>query len=169
MALTSSSTPSRPPRSTSTSSATQEHLDVLRGSVPRNLLLWCALEQICAEAGRRVSDPASIKKRLVPEPSQQRARRALDVVLLDPETAVERYFASEDVDTQRLIAHGADPELLCEGALFAALGENPSAEWKRRLVEEEQARRRGDAHGVVRGGRLQSIALRLWGRVSRPL
>ena len=34
----------------------REHLDALRGSVPRHLLLWCALEQLCEKTGRRKSN-----------------------------------------------------------------------------------------------------------------
>ncbi|HIV58089.1 MAG TPA: hypothetical protein H9902_09045 [Candidatus Stackebrandtia faecavium] len=34
----------------------REHLDTLRGSVPRHLLLWCALEQLCEKTGRRKSN-----------------------------------------------------------------------------------------------------------------
>ncbi|MCW4457993.1 DUF6357 family protein [Microbacterium sp. MPKO10] len=123
-------------------SISQNHLDALRSSVPRHLLLWCALEQLCEEASRRVSDPVSIKMQLVPKPSEEKARLVLDVVLLASEGEVERYFADEGASTRRLIAHGAGPDLLRQGKLFAARGESPDATWDWKLVEQEDARQR---------------------------
>ena len=120
----------------------QEHLDALRGSVPRHLVLWCALEQLCEQAGRRVNDPKSIKERRVPQPDQAQARHALDACLLGSHDDVEDYFLSANVDTRRLIAHGADPNLLRAGRLFAALGPNPTRTWNWRLVTQDDARRR---------------------------
>lgn len=120
-----------------------EHLDALRSDTSRQLLVWCALEQLCQQAGRRVKDAASIKVGLVPKPDQTAARRALDVVLLQSHADVEQYFAREGFSTRRLISHGAAPELLATGRLFAALGDSPSATANWRLIEQDEERRRG--------------------------
>ncbi len=121
---------------------TQAHLDVLRNDLPRHLILWCALEAMCEHAGR--GDKRG-------KPNKRRARQAIDVVLLGSPPEVEAYVAREEIPTRRLIAHGADPDLLEAGRLFQALGPEPGAAGKWALVWEHDADRDRARRGITLG------------------
>jgi hypothetical protein len=118
---------------------TQAHLDVIRNNLTRHLLLWCVIEQLCLAAGR---EPTTVK------PNENKAQRAIDIVLTSPEAEVEAYFVREQISTRTLIAHGAQPELLNAGKLFAALGESPNPTGNPNLVWEHDANRDRARRGV---------------------
>lgn len=133
---------------------TRAHLDVIRDDLARHLLLWCAIEQLCLTAGR---DGRTA------EPDGEQARRAIDIVLSGQEAEVEAYFAREGTSTRNLVAHGARPELLRAGKLFAALGDDPSPTGNQDLVWEDDANRDRARRGV-RLGPLDTALLRYTGR-----
>lgn len=118
---------------------TDEHLEVIRTNLARHLLLWCVLEQLCAQAG--------LKDRQG-KPNKKNARRAIDLVLLGPEGEVEEYFTHEQVPTRMLIAHGANAQKLEKGVLFAAFKEGLTATGNWDLVWEYEINRDRARRGV---------------------
>ena len=120
-------------------SITEAHLDVIRNDLRRHLLLWCALEQLCEQAGLRDRHA---------KPSKKKAERVIDIVLLGAESDIEEYFSHEQVPTRMLIAHGANPQKLEAGGLFAALDGEVTAEGNWDLVWEYEINRDRARRGV---------------------
>ena len=123
---------------------TEQHLDVLRASLARHLILWCVLAPLAEKAGTG-------DRRGTPDPKL--AAEAMDTVLFGSEQQVEAYVA-EGVRLgalQRLIAHGGDPTLIGEGRVFRALEGRVrvAADWK--LVREHRADEARAASGVHLG------------------
>lgn len=115
------------------------HLEVIRADLARHLLLWCVLEQLCERAGTGDRDG---------KPNKAKARAAIDCVLLGSELEIEKYFTHEQVPTRMLIAHGANPQKLEEGELFAALEGGVTAEGNWDLVWEYEINRDRARRGV---------------------
>ncbi|OLR91846.1 hypothetical protein BJP25_23700 [Actinokineospora bangkokensis] len=133
---------------------TVEQFDVLRGNLVRHLLLWRVLEDLCLAAGRSGGGAA---------PGTVAVQRAIGVVLGGSEDEVEAYFAREGVGWRQLIAHGARPELLNEGKLFAAFEAGARAIGDQDLVWEYDANRDRARRGVTLGP-LDTALLKYTGR-----
>ena len=123
---------------------TEQHLDVLRASLARHLILWCVLAPLAEKAG-------SGDRHGTPDPEV--AATAIDMVLFGSEQQVEAYVAESvrPYELQSLIAHGGDPALIGEGRLFRALQGRVrvGADWKR--VREHRADEARAAQGVHLG------------------
>ncbi|MER6665589.1 DUF6357 family protein [Amycolatopsis japonica] len=104
----------------------EAHFAVIRSDLVRHLLLWSAILPLCAAAGIR-------------GPLDERAAVALlDPILLGAPAEVEPFFQDIRWDVRRLVAQGADVDLLGRGRLFAALGSaTERADWS--LVREYDA------------------------------
>ncbi|MEV4770216.1 DUF6357 family protein [Micromonospora humida] len=114
------------------------HLVVIREDLARHLLLWSAVLPLCDAAGTR--------GRL----DENAAVALLDPVLLAPPGEVDALFRRIGWDRGRLVAHGADLDLLDRGQLCAALrSATERADEKR--VQEYHAERRRAGRGVVLG------------------
>lgn len=118
---------------------TDKHLEVIRTSLARHLLLWCVLEQLCERAG--VKDRNG-------KPNKKEARAAIDCILLGSESEIEEYFTHEQVPTRMLIAHGANAKKLEEGKLFSALEDGVTATGNWDLVWEYEINRDRARRGV---------------------
>lgn len=87
----------------------EAHLEVIRDDLTRYLLLWSAILPLCEAAGTR-------------GPLDERAAVALlDPILFGAPADVESFFRDIRRDERRLVAQGADVELLERGRLFDAL------------------------------------------------
>ncbi|WP_338087685.1 DUF6357 family protein [Nocardioides lijunqiniae] len=89
--------------------ASEAHLEAIRHDLARHLLLWSALLPLCVAA--RIRDPLD----------ETAAVALLDPILLGTPADVEALFRSIAWDRRRLVAQGADVELLGRGELLAAL------------------------------------------------
>lgn len=104
------------------------HLEVLRDDLTRYLLLWSAILPLCEAAG-------------IQGPLDERAAVALlDPILLGEPADVESLFRDIRWDARRLVAQGAEVELLERGQLFDALRHaSVWSDWS--LVREYDANR----------------------------
>ncbi|MEU4445660.1 DUF6357 family protein [Actinosynnema sp. NPDC050801] len=96
------------------------HLEVIRDDLTRHLLLWSAILPLCTAAGIR-------------GPLDEHAAVALlDPILFGTPDDVESLFRDIPWDKRRLIAQGADIELLERGRMFAALRSTTArSDWRR--------------------------------------
>lgn len=116
----------------------EAHLAAIRGDLTRHLLLWSALLPLCDAAGTR-------------GPLDESAAVALlDPILRSAPADVEALFQRIDWDRGRLIAHGADIDLLERGQVCAALRSATETSDGRRVQEYDADRRRAE-RGVVLG------------------
>ncbi len=116
----------------------EAHLEVIRADLTRHLLLWSAILPLCVAAGIR-------------GPLDERAAVALlDPILFGAPADVESLFRDIRWDERRLVAQGADVELLEDGRVFAALGSaTERSDWS--LVREYDAGRDRARRGVRLG------------------
>ncbi|MEU4807121.1 DUF6357 family protein [Actinosynnema sp. NPDC023587] len=111
------------------------HLEVIGNDLARHLLLWSAILPLCTAAGTQ-------------GPLDERAAVALlDPILFGTPEDVESLFRSIPWDKRRLIAQGADIELLERGEVFAALrSATAKSDWHR--VQQYDADRDRARRGV---------------------
>ncbi|WP_411080124.1 DUF6357 family protein [Streptomyces sp. cmx-18-6] len=116
----------------------EDHLAVIQEDLARHLLLWSAVLPLCDAAGTR--------GRL----DEDAAVALLDPVLLSAPEDVDALFRRIPWDRGRLVAHGADVDLLERGQVCAALrAATETSDGKR--AQEYHARRRRAERGVVLG------------------
>ncbi|MFE2295050.1 DUF6357 family protein [Streptomyces sp. NPDC059452] len=116
----------------------EAHLAVIQEHLDRHLLLWSAVLPLCDAAGTR--------GRL----DESAAVALLDPVLLSATADVDALFRRIPWDRGRLIAHGADIDLLERGQVCAALrAATETSDGKR--AQEYHAHRRRAERGVVLG------------------
>ncbi|NJP99787.1 DUF6357 family protein [Streptomyces zingiberis] len=128
----------------------EAHLAVVREDLPRHLLLWSAVLPLCAAAGTR--GPLD----------EDAATALLDPVLLASPADVDALFRRIPWDRSRLIAHGADIDLLERGEVCAAMRSATGTPDEKR-AREHHARRRRAERGVVLGP-LDAAILRYTGQ-----
>ncbi len=114
------------------------HLAVIREDLARHLLLWSAVLPLCDAAGTR--------GRL----DENAAVALLDPVLFSPPAEVDALLRRIRWDRDRLVAHGADLDLLERGEVCAALRAATERADETR-VQEHRAERRRAERGVVLG------------------
>ncbi|WP_176308526.1 DUF6357 family protein [Micromonospora sp. NBS 11-29] len=116
----------------------EAHLAVIRADLGRHLLLWSALLPL--------GDAAGIQGRL----DEDAAVALLDPVLLSPPEDVDALFRRIRSDSSRLVAHGADIDLLERGRVCEAMrAATEGADEKR--AQEHHANLRRAERGVVLG------------------
>ncbi|MFG3138091.1 DUF6357 family protein [Streptomyces sp. NPDC048211] len=116
----------------------EAHLAVIREDLGRHLLLWSAVLPLCDAAGTR--------GRL----DENAAVELLDPVLLSAPADVDALFRRIPWDRSRLIAHGADIDLLERGQVCAAMrAATETSDGKR--AQEHHANRRRAERGTVLG------------------
>jgi hypothetical protein len=116
----------------------EDHLAVIQDDLARHLLLWTAVLPLCDAAGTRG------------ELDKNAAVALLDPVLLAAPADVDALFGRIRWYSARLVAHGADIDLLEHGQVYAAMRTaTESANEKR--AQEYQANRRRAERGVVLG------------------
>lgn len=123
---------------TFTFSIGEAHLAVIREDLARHLLLWSAVLPLCDAAGTR--------GRL----DENAAAALLDPVLLSAPADVDALFRHIRWDRGRLIAHGADIDLLERGQVCAAMRAATETSDAKRAQEYHAGRRRAE-RGVVLG------------------
>ncbi|MGW4627048.1 DUF6357 family protein [Streptomyces rubiginosohelvolus] len=116
----------------------ETHLAVIRADLGRHLLLWSAVLPLCDAAGTR--------GRL----DEDAAVALLDPVLLAAPADVDALFGRVPWDRGRLIAHGADIDLLERGQFCAAMRAATETSDEKRAQEHHANRRRAE-RGVVLG------------------
>ncbi|WP_444951461.1 DUF6357 family protein [Micromonospora ureilytica] len=127
-----------------------DHLAVIREDLARHLLLWSAVLPLCDAAGTRGQlDEAA-------------AAALLDPVLLSPPPDVDALFRRIRWDRNRLVAHGADIELLERGQVCAAMRAATEVSNEKRAQEYHANRRRAE-RGVALGP-LDAAILRYTGQ-----
>ncbi|MFD6907311.1 DUF6357 family protein [Streptomyces sp. NPDC060077] len=128
----------------------EAHLAVLREDLPRHLLLWSAVLPLCDAAGTagRLDESAAVA--------------LLDPVLLSPPADVDALFRRIPWDWSRLVAHGADIDLLQRGQVCAAM-RSATGTGDEKRAQEHHADRRRAARGVVPGP-LDAAILRYTGQ-----
>ena len=129
----------------------QRHLDAVRESPARLVLLQSAFAPLCERAGIRGPLP------------DQAAKSLLDPILCRPEAEVNAFMARTKHSTDVLIAYGANLDHLRNHRFVKALQhvrEHP--DWKR--VDAERAQRQRAEQGVVLG-RLDTAVLQFTGRL----
>ncbi|MGW2997753.1 DUF6357 family protein, partial [Streptomyces sp. NPDC001193] len=128
----------------------EAHLAVIRADLPRHLLLWSAVLPLCDAAGTR-------------GPLDENAATALlDPVLLSSPADVDALFRRIRWDRSRLVAHGADVDLLERGQVCAAMRAATETPDEKRAQEH-----RADRHRAERGaplGPLDAAILRYTGQ-----
>ncbi|MGW7096351.1 DUF6357 family protein [Streptomyces sp. NPDC054874] len=123
---------------TFTFSIREAHLAVIQDDLARHLLLWSAVLPLCDAAGTR--------GRL----DEDAAVALLDPVLLSAPADVDALFQRIQWDRGRLIAHGADINLLERGQVCAAMrGATETSNGKR--AQKYHADRRRAERGTVLG------------------
>ncbi|MFF4165106.1 DUF6357 family protein [Streptomyces sp. NPDC001741] len=123
---------------TFTFSIGETHLVVIREDLARHLLLWSAVLPLCDEAGTR-------------GPLDEAAAVALlDPILLPEPADVDAFFRRIPWDKGRLIAHGADIDLLERGQVCAAMRAATETSDGKRAQKYHADRRRAE-RGVVLG------------------
>ena len=128
----------------------EAHLAVIREDLARHLLLWSAVLPLC--------DAAGIRGQL----DENAAVALLDPILLSPPADVDALFRRIRWDRSRLVAHGADIELLERGQVCEAMrAATETADGKR--AQEYHANRRRAERGVVLGP-LDAAILRYTGQ-----
>ncbi|MFD3920545.1 DUF6357 family protein [Streptomyces sp. NPDC058595] len=123
---------------TFTFSIGEAHLAVIREDLARHLLLWSAVLPLCDDAGTR--------GRL----DENAAGALLDPILLSTPEDVDALFRRIRWDKGRLIAHGADIDLLERGQVCAAMRAATETSDERRSQEYHANRRRAE-RGTVPG------------------
>ncbi|MGW6005979.1 DUF6357 family protein [Oerskovia enterophila] len=116
----------------------EAHLAVVREDLARHLLLWSAVLPLCDAAGTR--------GRL----DEDAAVALLDPVLLSPSVDVDALFERIPWDRSRLVAHGADIDLLERGQVCASMRAATETPDGRRAQVYSADRRRAE-RGVVLG------------------
>ncbi|MFH9728551.1 DUF6357 family protein [Streptomyces sp. NPDC017254] len=135
---------------TFTFSITEAHLAVIREDLARHLLLWSAILPLCDATGTR--------GRL----DENAAVALLDPVLLSSPADVDGLFRRVRWDRSRLIAHGADIDLLERGQVCAAMRAATEQPDEKRAQKYHANRRRAE-RGVVLGP-LDAALLKYTGR-----
>lgn len=116
----------------------EAHLAVIREDLARHLLLWSAVLPLCDAAGTR--------GRL----DEDAAVALLDPILVSAPSEVDALFRRIPWDRGRLIAHGADIDLLERGQVHAAMrGATETSDGKR--AQKYHADRRRAERGTVLG------------------
>ncbi|MFF4248708.1 DUF6357 family protein [Streptomyces sp. NPDC001822] len=128
----------------------QAHLAVIREDLARHLLLWSAVLPLCDAAGTR--------GRL----DENAAVALLDPILLSAPADVDALFRRIPWDRGRLIAHGADIDLLTRGQVSAAMGAATETSDEKRAQEHHANRRRAERGTVL--GPLDAAVLRYTGQ-----
>ncbi|MEU5160918.1 DUF6357 family protein [Streptomyces sp. NPDC020875] len=128
----------------------EAHLAAIRADLARHLLLWSAVLPLCDAAGTRggLDEDAAVA--------------LLDPVLLSPPADVDALFRRIRWDKGRLIAHGADIELLERGQVCAAMRAATETSDTKRAQEYRANRRRADRGETL--GPLDTAILRYTGR-----
>ncbi|MFI7285721.1 DUF6357 family protein [Streptomyces anulatus] len=123
---------------TFTFSITEAHLAVIREDLARHLLLWSAVLPLCNAAGTRgrLDEDAAVE--------------LLDPVLLSAPADVDALFQRIQWDRGRLIAHGADIDLLERGQVCAAMRAATGTSDGKRAQKYHADRRRAE-RGTVLG------------------
>ncbi|MCG5469486.1 DUF6357 family protein [Micromonospora sp. LAH09] len=116
----------------------EAHLAVIREDLARHLLLWSAVLPLCTAAGTR--------GRL----DENAAVALLDPILLSPAPDVDALFGRIKWDRPRLVAHGADVDLLERGQVCEAMRAATEGSDEKRAQEHHANRRRAE-RGVVLG------------------
>ncbi|MFJ8885581.1 DUF6357 family protein [Streptomyces sp. NPDC102402] len=114
------------------------HLAVIREDLARHLLLWSAVLPLCDAAG--TGGPLD----------EDAAVALLDPILLSAPADVDALFRRIQWDRGRLVAHGADLDLLERGQVCAAMRAATETSDGRRAQEYDASRRRAQ-RGVVLG------------------
>ncbi|MFB8144073.1 DUF6357 family protein [Streptomyces parvus] len=128
----------------------EAHLAVIQEDLARHLLLWSAVLPLCDAAGTR--------GRL----DENAAVALLDPVLLSAPADVDALFRRIPWDRGRLIAHGADIDLLEQGQVCAALRTVTETSDGKRAQEYRANRRRAERGTVL--GPLDAAILRYTGQ-----
>ncbi|GAB4055454.1 DUF6357 family protein [Catellatospora paridis] len=128
----------------------EAHLAVIREDLARHLLLWSAVLALCDAAGTR--------GRL----DENAAVALLDAVLLSSPADVDALFGRIRWDRSRLIAHGADIDLLERGQVCAAMRAATESSNEKRAQEYRADRRRAERGTVL--GPLDTAILRYTGQ-----
>ncbi|OCI31694.1 DUF6357 family protein [Oerskovia enterophila] len=116
----------------------EAHLAVIREDLARHLLLWSAVLPLCDAAGTRGRLDEDVAVAL------------LDPVLLSPSVDVDALFERIPWDRSRLVAHGADIDLLERGQVCASMRAATETPDGRRAQVYSADRRRAE-RGVVLG------------------
>ncbi|MBB5867238.1 hypothetical protein F4553_000617 [Allocatelliglobosispora scoriae] len=116
----------------------ESHLAVIREDLARHLLLWSAVLPLCDAAGTRG------------ELDESAAVALLDPILLAAPAEVDALFQRVRWYEARLIAHGADIDLLERGQVYAAMHAATEQANDKRAQEYHVTRRRAE-RGVVLG------------------
>ncbi|WP_410818466.1 DUF6357 family protein [Micromonospora sp. 050-3] len=116
----------------------EAHLAVIREDLARHLLLWSAVLPLCDAAGTRG------------QLDENAAVALLDPILLSPPPDVDALFRRIRWDRSRLVAHGADIELLERGQVCEAMRTATELSNAKRAQEYHANRRRAE-RGVVLG------------------
>ncbi|MEU8702252.1 DUF6357 family protein [Streptomyces sp. NPDC048680] len=128
----------------------EAHLAVIREDLARHLLLWSAVLPLCDAAGTR--------GRL----DENAAIALLDPVLLSTPADVDALFQRIPWDRGRLIAHGADIDLLERGQVCAATRAATETPNGKRAQEYHANRRRAERGAVL--GPLDAAILKYTGQ-----
>ncbi|RQX12446.1 CchlT [Micromonospora ureilytica] len=128
----------------------EAHLAVIREDLARHLLLWSAVLPLCDAAGTRG------------QLDENAAVALLDPVLLSPPPDVDALFRRIRWDRSRLVAHGADIELLERAQVCEAMRAATELSNEKRAQEYHANRRRAE-RGVVLGP-LDAAILRYTGQ-----
>ncbi|WP_405817546.1 DUF6357 family protein [Streptomyces sp. NBC_00838] len=135
---------------TFTLSIGEAHLAVIREDLARHLLLWSAVLPLCDAAGTR--------GRL----DENAAGALLDPILLSTPADVDALFRRIRWDKRRLIAHGADIDLLERGQVCAAMRAATETSDEKRGQEYHANRRRAERGTVL--GPLDAAILKYTGQ-----
>ncbi|MFJ7062472.1 DUF6357 family protein [Streptomyces microflavus] len=128
----------------------EAHLAVIREDLARHLLLWSAVLPLCDAAGTRGSL------------DETAAVALLDPILLAAPADVDAFFRSIRWDRGRLIAHGADIDLLERGEVCAAMRAATETSNGKRAQEYHANRRRAERGTVL--GPLDAAILKYTGQ-----
>ncbi|WP_327121063.1 DUF6357 family protein [Streptomyces sp. NBC_01341] len=128
----------------------EAHLAVIREDLARHLLLWSAVLPLCDAAGTRgrLDEGAAVA--------------LLDPILLSSRADVDALFRRVPWDRGRLIAHGADIDLLERGQVCAAMGTATETSNGKRAQEYHANRRRAERGTEL--GPLDTAILRFTGQ-----
>ena len=128
----------------------EAHLAVIQEDLARHLLLWSAVLPLCDAAGTRglLDENAAVA--------------LLDPILLSEPADVDSFFQRTPWDRGRLIAHGADIDLLERGQVCAAMRAATEASDGKRVQEHRANRRRAERGQVL--GPLDTAILKYTGQ-----
>ncbi|MEW2194475.1 DUF6357 family protein [Streptomyces microflavus] len=128
----------------------EAHLAVIQEDLARHLLLWSAVLPLCDAAGTKGSL------------DENAAVALLDPILLSAPADVDAFFGSIRWDRGRLIAHGADIDLLERGQVCAAMRAATETSNGKRAQEYHANRRRAERGTVL--GPLDAAVLKYTGQ-----